>query len=130
MSKIRFDLKKLPVPVSIRLASRVLQAVDTQIHESAAKFMRVELFARGSEQGFSLHLDDREEEISKRVAFAQEYKSKGIVVYYAPAGNMGEFMRQLTAFKNNERSLIKIEIFNPDEIDRAARFICDFFDER
>lgn len=128
MSKIRFDLKKLPVPPSLRIAGRLLQAIDTIIHESAAKLVSIELFARGREQGYSLLLDDQEEEIARRVAFAQGYNSDRIVVYYAPTAGIGEFMRQITAFKNNDSSPVKVEVFNPDEIDNAAGFICDYLE--
>ena len=128
MSKIRFDLKKLAVPASVRLAGRVLQAVDTQIHESAAKLVTVELFFRGQEQGFSLVLKDPDEELALRAAFAQQYNGERIIIYYGPGGNMGEFMRQLTAFKNNEGATLKMKLFNLDDISGAAQFICDFFD--
>ena len=129
MSKIRFDLRKLPVPSSIRIAGRLLQTIDTVIHESAAKLVSMEFFARGREQGYSLLLNDQEEEVARRVAFAQAYNSDRIVVYYAPTANTGEFMRQITAFKNNEPSPVRTEIFNPTELDKAANFICEYFDE-
>lgn len=128
MSKIRFDLKKLQVPPSVRLAGRILQAVDTLIHENTAELVSCDLFARGREQGFTLLLNDWKEQTQLRVAFARGYNSDRAVVYYAPIGNMGEFMRALTSRINGENSPVKMEFFCLDEIQKAAEFIRDYFE--
>ena len=128
MSKIRFDLKKLQVPASVRMAGRILQTVDTLLHPTTADLISVDLFARGKEQGFTLLLDDRQENIQLRVAFAQRYGSPQTVVYYAPAYNMGEFMREVTALINKQQSKAKVAFFGSDGLEEAAKFIVDYFD--
>ena len=122
MSKVRFDLKRIAVSRSVRLAGKVLQSIDTEIHQTLANAITIDLFSRGGEQGFSLLRHDTE--LPLRVAFVEEYKQNRIIVYYAPFAKMGDFMRELTELANNRASRIKTARFPAEHFIEAAKFVC------
>ena len=105
----------------MKIAKKVLALVEKKLDKEVAKNCRVEGYANGRENGLSIFYYDGR---GKRVCFAENRNSDSIVCYWGDYMdfNISSNILNEKAYKNGQK-----EYFAPDEFEKAANCIVNFF---